>query len=59
LAIKIAKRWPMLASALNDSLGWGAEWKVGEWRIACIYGVALHVSIRTAVTARSTGAQAR
>ena len=24
------KAWPMLASALNRQLGWGAQWKVVE-----------------------------
>jgi hypothetical protein len=30
LAMKMAKPWPVLASALNRQLGWGAKWKEGE-----------------------------
>ncbi len=30
--MKMPKAWPMLASALNPQLGWGAEWKhVPNW----------------------------
>jgi hypothetical protein len=36
----------MLASALNDQLGSGAEWKVFMVREPAVDGVALHVSIR-------------
>jgi hypothetical protein len=32
-AMKMAKPWPVLASALNDQLGWGAKWKVFELRL--------------------------
>ena len=38
------KAWPMLASALNLQLGWGAKWKVLNESIA----VALFVSIGAA-----------
>ncbi len=30
--IKSRSDWPMLASALNLQLGWGAKWKVGAGR---------------------------
>jgi hypothetical protein len=30
--MKMAKPWPVLASALNLQLGWGAKWKVGVGR---------------------------
>ena len=39
------KAWPMLASALNPQLGWGAQWKGVVADLACI--LVLHLLLET------------
>jgi hypothetical protein len=45
--MKMAKPWPVLASALNRQLGCGAEWKVFIVREPAVGGAVLEVTIQT------------
>ena len=44
--MKMPKAWPVLASALNRQLGWGAEWKGVLAGMAFIY-VVLHLVLES------------